>query len=145
MDSFMTKARIICVAFLITFFTISLALGARKETTKKDETILGATSCTVAAVKAPVPAPGANPPQAATPDGSVPPSSATTVVPPPQPITTVKACLANGGKVVIVADGEHEALPIENPDVISGHEWQRLSISGYRNGYSFHVISVRRI
>jgi hypothetical protein len=141
----MKKARMIGIAFLIAFFTVSLALGAGKEkVSKKEETILGATSCTVTAIKAPVPVPGANNPPQGAPGGNQLPS-ATTVVPPPQPVTTVKACLANGGKVVIVADGAHEALSIENPDVISGHEWQRLSISGYRNGYAFHVISVRRI
>ena len=74
--------------------------------------------------------PGNNPPQPA---------------PKPQPIASVKDCLAANGQVVILPDGQTVPIVIDNPDVLEGHEWQRLSVSGYLVGANFRIVSVRII
>jgi hypothetical protein len=62
-----------------------------------------------------------------------------------KPIATLKDCLVHGGQVVMLVDGTQKGILIDNPDAIKGHEWHRLSISGYMRGSAFHVISVRII
>ncbi len=64
---------------------------------------------------------------------------------PPKKILNYRDCLANGGLVVILPDGQSKTLILENPEIIQGHEWQRLSLSGYLKGTLFHVVSVRMI
>ena len=72
--------------------------------------------------------------------------------PPPDPAKagaqipdSVQLCLARHGKVVIIDEYTQKAVPIENPDTVKGYEGHRISTSGYMNGDSFHVISVRII
>lgn len=150
----MKKVLLTCFALLIAISPVDMALaGRRQQSTKKEkeETLLGTVSCMAAAAKAPTPAPagnGATPgsgPNAATPavgiNGALPGPG--TVAPPR--INTVRDCLANGGKVVIRPDAGHGDIPIENPEAIKGHEWHRVSISGYMNGSSFHIMSLRSI
>jgi hypothetical protein len=62
-----------------------------------------------------------------------------------KPVVTFKDCLSHGGLVAIVPDGSKTPIIIDNPDVIKGHEWHRLSLSGYMKGAVFHIISVRVI
>jgi hypothetical protein len=62
-----------------------------------------------------------------------------------KPIATLTDCLAHGGQVVILPDGTVQPIVIENPDAIRGHEWHRLSLSGYMKGAVLHIISVRII
>lgn len=72
--------------------------------------------------------------------------------PPPDPAKagaqtpdSVQLCLARKGKVVIVDEVTRNGTPIENPDTVKGYEGHRVSMSGYMNGDSFHVISLRTI
>jgi hypothetical protein len=62
---------------------------------------------------------------------------------PPNPADSIALCLTRKGKAVIVQDGGQDAIPIENPDAVGDQEGHRVSISGYMNGDSFHVISLR--
>jgi hypothetical protein len=132
----MKTVLVICVALLIAFFTVGVALaGKRKEKiTKKEETLFGIVSCTVATPKSQTPTPG--------PNGALPGAAANSV---PQPINTVRDCLAKGGQVVFRADGGRSDIPIENPGAVKGHEWHRVSISGYLSGTLFHIMSLRSI
>jgi hypothetical protein len=62
-----------------------------------------------------------------------------------KPVVTLQDCLTHGGQVVLLPDGAPKPIFIENPDAIKGHEWHRLSISGFMRGAAFHIISVRII
>lgn len=62
-----------------------------------------------------------------------------------KPVATLKDCLSHGGQVVLLVDGAQKGIVIDNPEAIKGHEWHRLSLSGYTRGDAFHVISVRMI
>jgi hypothetical protein len=62
-----------------------------------------------------------------------------------KPVVTLKDCLTHGGQVVLLPDGTPKPIIIDNPEAIKGHEWHRLSISGYTRGTAFHIISVRII
>jgi hypothetical protein len=148
----MTKTQAIAIAFLVLLSSVVVvALGRKTVTAPKEETLLGPVSCTVAVAKAATQNPGvpgalqgpatngAQNPGANAPQG---PAAAGTQ---PKPISTVKDCLANGGQVVMLPDGARNPVPIENPDAVKGHEWHRLSISGYMLGGAFHVTSLRVI
>jgi hypothetical protein len=62
-----------------------------------------------------------------------------------KPVVTLNDCLSHGGQVVMLVDGTQKGIVIDNPEAIKGHEWHRLSISGYTRGSAFHIISVRII
>ena len=62
-----------------------------------------------------------------------------------KPVVTLQDCLMHGGQVVLLPDGAPKPIFIENPEAVKGHEWHRLSISGYMRGAAFHIISVRII
>jgi hypothetical protein len=132
----MNKAALLsCVALLIALLTVGVAGAGKKEKIPpKEETLYGPVSCTVATPKSPTPTPG--------PNGALPGPGANVV---PQPINTVRDCLAKGGQVVIRPDGARADVPIENPELVKGHEWHRVSISGYLNGSFFHIMSLRSI
>lgn len=134
-----------CVALLAAIVAIGVAQAGKKEKAKiTEETVLGAVSCTVAAPKPPTLVPGPNGvPQVAAPAGTTTGPTSSVVV--PQPISTVRDCLSKGGQVVIHPDGSRTELAIENPEMLKGHEWHRVSISGYLNGTLFHIMSLRRI
>jgi len=55
----------------------------------------------------------------------------------------MEKCLAKGAGVVLVTDDDHNVVPIENPDSVSGHHAHRVALSGYRKGDAFYVVSVR--
>lgn len=85
-------------------------------------------------------------PGEATIDGTV----SCSVAPPPKvsptgPSDTVQDCLDRGGAVVIVEDGKDHGIAIDNPNAVKGYEGRRVSVSGYRKGDSFHVVSMRII
>jgi len=146
----MRKAVRICVAIVALCVLAELASAGKKAPpAPTEETLLGPISCTITAKPvpkaAPAPqAPGA--PPAAGPNGA-PQTPGTNAPPPavPQPITNVKDCLSSGGKVVILPDGFTATVEIENPTAMIGHEWNRVSVSGYRVGETFRVVSVRII
>jgi hypothetical protein len=46
---------------------------------------------------------------------------------------------------MIVEDGTQSSTAIENPEAVSDYEGHHVSISGYMNGDSFHVVSLRII
>jgi hypothetical protein len=139
----MIKAALLtCIALLIGFLTVGVAMAGKKEkATQKDETILGAVACDAVAPKPPPIIPGPNgvpqPPDATQPTPGAP------VLPPPP--STVRDCIAQGGRVVFHPDVGRTDLVIENPDLVRGHEWHRVSITGYPNGNFFHLVSLRAI
>ena len=132
------------VVLSVAILAIGVAQAGKKEKSKiTEETVLGAVSCTVAAPKPPTLVPGPNGvPQVAAPVGTTAGPTSSVV---PQPINTVRDCLSRGGQVVIHPDGGRTDLAIDNPEVVKGHEWHRVSISGYLNGTLFHIMSLRRI
>jgi hypothetical protein len=139
----MTKTVLLaCVSLLVPFLTVDVATAGKKAPPPKDETLLGIVSCTVAAPKPPAPVPGpSGVPLPVDPTQPVPPA---TVAPPPPP-GTVKDCLAQGGQVMFHPDASRTDLVIENPDLIKGHEWHRVSITGYPIGNLFRIVSLRGI
>jgi hypothetical protein len=138
----MKTLRLACFALLIAFLTIGVALAGKKEkATQKDETLLGTMSCTVAVAKHATPIPGPN--GVPLPPDPTQPAPGANVVPPPP--SSVRDCLAKGGQVTFHPDGGRTDLVIENPDLVKGHEWHRVSITGYPSGNSFHIMSLRSI
>jgi len=143
----MRKIQVTALTLLVLFLTTVMGWAGRREKEKKaatkEQTLYGSISCTVAKDATPkpggngsAPTPGANGvPQAPVPNGG--PQTAA------KPINTVQDCLANGGKVMIAAEPDQVPLAIENPEALRGHEWHRLSISGYMSGDAFHIMSVR--
>ena len=133
-----------CIVLVTVFFAVSTAHAGKKVKIKaKEETLLGIVSCTVAAPKPPTLIPGPNGvPQVLGADGT-PVAPGTSVV--PQPINTVRDCLAKGGQILFHPDGGRADMTIENPELVKGHEWHRVSISGYPNGALFHIMSLRQI
>lgn len=131
-----------CFVLLITFLTVGVATAGKKEkATPKDETLVGSVSCAVVAPKPPQPIPGPN--GVPLPPDPGQPAPGTNVV--PSPINTVRDCLAKGGQVTFHPDNARTDLTIENPDLVKGHEWHRVSITGYPKGNFFHLMSLRAI
>lgn len=118
----MQKALMLSTAVLLALLTLLVATAGAREKKKykeKEDTIYGMIGCSIPPV---APAPGK----------------------PPNPMDTTALCLARKGQAVIVQDGGQTATPIENPEAMGGeYEGHRVSLSGYMNGQSFHVISVR--
>jgi hypothetical protein len=148
----MNKTTLLTCVALCFALSAGTALGGKKvKLPIKDETLYGPLSCAVVAPRttpvAPPPAPPAanGAPQNPAPNGAVPAPGANPAPPPPPPISTVRDCLAKGGRVVIHPDGGREDVPIENPELVKGHEWHRVSITGYLNGTLFHIMSLRAI
>ena len=111
--------RVSAAVALTLLMLLSTASVARENKKKKPEnTIYGTIGCSVTP---PAPAPGA----------------------PAKPTDSIALCLGRHGKAVIVDDDSRTAIPIENPDAVGGYEGHRVSISGYMNGESFHVVSLR--
>jgi hypothetical protein len=57
----------------------------------------------------------------------------------------MEQCLAKGSNVVLVTDGDHHIITIDNPEAVKGHHAHRVALDGYMSGDSFHVTSVRII
>jgi hypothetical protein len=57
----------------------------------------------------------------------------------------MEQCLEKGAGVVLVTDGDHHIVAIDNPEAVKGHHAHRVALDGYMNGDSFHVTSVRII
>ena len=131
-----------CIALLVAFLTVGVAVAGKKEkATQKDETLLGTVACTVAAPRPATPIPGPN--GVPLPPDPTQPAPGANVLPPPP--STVRECLTKGGQVTFHPDGGRTDLVIENPDLVKGHEWHRVSITGYPSGNVFHIISLRSI
>lgn len=119
----MSKASITSITVLLTLLVLFVATAdarRKKVREKGEDTIYGTMACSV---PPPAPAPGA----------------------PPNSADTVAMCLARHGQAVIIDDDAHTAIPIENPDAVGEHQGHRVSLSGYMNGESFHVISLRNL
>jgi hypothetical protein len=117
----MRRALGMSAAVVLTLLMLLVAAGAReKKKQKPEDTIYGTIGCSVPPAP---PAAGA----------------------PPNPADSIALCIARKGKAVIVQDGGQTATPIENPDAVGDYEGHRVSISGYMNGDSFHVVSLRII
>jgi hypothetical protein len=71
--------------------------------------------------------------------------SAGAKVVPPGDADAVRKCLDKGGLTVIVVDDTHQAVTIENPEAVRGHEGHRVLITGRVEEKGFHVYSVRII
>jgi hypothetical protein len=131
-----------CVALLIAFLTVDTALAGKKEkATPKDETIVGSVSCTIAPPRPVTPIPGPN--GVPLPPDPTQPAPGANVLPPPP--GTVRECVGKGGQVTFHPDNARTDLVIENPDLVKGHEWHRVSITGYPIGNAFHIMSLRAI
>jgi hypothetical protein len=67
--------------------------------------------------------------------------------PPPKatgtPADTVDLCLARKGLIMIINPDDRTSMAIENPDTVKGYEGHKISVSGYLNGATFHVVSLR--
>lgn len=118
----MQKTHGILAALLSLLMLLTMVAGARekKKKDKSEDTIYGTIGCSI-----PAPPP---------PKGS----SQT-------PADSVALCLARQGKAVIVEDGSRNETLIDNPDAVIGYEGHRVSVSGYTNGDSFHIVSLRTI
>jgi hypothetical protein len=123
------RKTLILSAVVATLLLILVAAAVAADKKPTETTLYGTISCSVP--------PAPPPPPVVPPDPTKPPA-------PPVP-DTVALCLARSGKVVIVDDVTKNLTPLENPDSVKGYEGRRASISGYMNGDSYHVISVRRI
>jgi hypothetical protein len=159
----MQKALVTCTAAMALSMILSTAaLAGKKKIVKREDTIYGAISCSVPQAPPAAPAPGAAPapaapaapgappaPGAAPASGSPPTPGAPPAAPAPgatqRPTDSIQQCLDRRGKVVILSEEDGKGIPVENPDPLRGHEGHRVSASGYMNGDSFHVISVRII
>jgi hypothetical protein len=114
----MRKVTSIAVLLILLMLLTATAGARRKKSKQSEDTLYGTIGCSIPPAP---PAPGAQ----------------------PNPADSIALCLARKGKAVIVQDGSQDAIPIENPDAVGDQEGHRVSISGYMNGESFHVISLR--
>lgn len=109
------------VVLLMALLPVAVAAKDKKnEKPKVEDTIYGVVGCSV---PAPAPPPGAT---------QTPPDSA-------------QQCLGRHGTIVIVEEPRRDEVRIENPDAIKEYNGHRVSASGYMNGESFHIVSVREI
>jgi len=108
------------VALLMVLPVVATAKDKKKPTPKGEDTVYGTVGCTV---PPPPPPPGAT---------QTPPDSA-------------EQCLGRHGAIVIIEEPRRDQIRIENPEVVKAFDGQRVSASGYMNGESFHVVSVRGI
>jgi len=137
----MNKTMLLAGASLCIALSAGAALGGKKvKVPITEETLYGPVACTVLPPPTVPTTPLPGPPGAPQNPGAPPPAP-----PPPPPINTVRDCLTKGGKIVIHPDGAREDVTIENPDLVKGHEWHRVSITGYLNGTLFHIMSLRAI
>lgn len=114
--------KLMSVSLFLTLLTLVTTMaGARHKKTKEkkeEDTLYGTIGCSI---------PPAPPAKGA----------------PPNPTDSIALCLVRHGKAVIVQDGGQDAMMIDNPEAVEDQEGHRVSISGYMNGESFHVVSVR--
>jgi hypothetical protein len=143
------------IALSMILILSTAVLAEKKKVVKGEDTLYGAISCSVPQAPPPPAAPGAPPPGAQPAPGAPPPPGAAPApgAPPAAPAPgatqlppdSIQQCLDRKGKVVILSEEDGKGIPIENPDPLRGHDGHRVSASGYMNGDSFHVISVRTI
>jgi len=56
-----------------------------------------------------------------------------------------KKCLEGGAKMVVVTDGDHKVLMVENPDALKGHEGHHVAVTGAVKGDSIRVDSAKML
>jgi len=120
MKRVMVRACSVAIALLTVLLAVAGANGRKKTNQTPEDTVLGTVSCTVAAPR--------------------PPAGATQTPP-----DSVQLCLDRHGVIVVIQEPRDEAIPIDNPETLKGYEGRRVSVSGYKNGDNFHIISVRII
>lgn len=57
----------------------------------------------------------------------------------------VAKCVARGGKIAIVTDGDQKVLTVDNPEALKGHEGHHIAATGTVTGETIHVDSVKML